>query len=574
MLSSISQHKIDIIVYVNKAKKLVITLNQCLWKRLLLFFALSSVAIWLNGYHFGTFDQVFHIPFFKVYQDPTLYSSDPFLQLKDFHFSYFWSLFIPAYRAGLFTQALFLTHFLVTFFTFVTFWGLSETMFHNPTANVLLTFALAFPHLGFPGFQIIEFSLLNRTFALPFLLWAITLYLQKKPIWSALLLGAMFNIHLVYTAFVVALIGMDLLLNFKKQEWKRVIPAIITFGLFCLPMLFQKQGVAPGIDLTLRPDLAKLESSSLLYTVYYPIGPQPYVWASTIQGIAGVVIILLSMRYHPVRETDHTMRSFLAAIGVVVAVGSLGSWFLPVTFIIQFQMIRIGVFLLYFTYLYLAYLISVTLEFDSIQAWFKVLLVFSLVAVALPVVPLMLWLCRHTRLRQITAPVTITLVLLICALEISIANAANLFSPGLFIDGERSDWRDAQEWARENTPKDALFITPPYIFWHYESDWRVFSERGTVVSICESMELHYYPPFASNFEMRMNDLAPGSIEKFNGNYYDTMRFTQEAFETLDDDDLAKVADKYGADYLVLPRGTITNFASVYQNPSYAVYKLD
>ncbi|MGB4596031.1 MAG: DUF6798 domain-containing protein [Anaerolineaceae bacterium] len=552
----------------------VTELNRCLWKRLLLFSALTMIAILINGYHFGTFDQVFHIPFFKSYQDPTLYSSDPFLQLKDYHFSYFWSLFIPAYRAGLFEPALFITHVLVTFATFWAFWDLCETMFHNPTANVLMTLALTFPHLGFPGFQIIEFSLLNRTFALPFLLWALSLYFKKQYFWSALLIGLMFNIHLVYTAFVIALIGMDLLLNIRRLDWKRLIPAFLIFGLLFIPMFMQKQGVAPGLDFTLRPELAKLESSSTLYTVYYPIGPQPYVLAGTLQGIACAAIILLSIRHHPISETDKTMRSFLIAIAVVITVGSLAAWFLPVTFIIQFQMIRIGVFLLYFAYLYFAYLIAKTLENEHMNGWFTLLLVFSYVVVIFPVVPLIIWLLRNTKLRRISASTTIASILLIAVVEIGVATAAGLFSPGIHIYGLKSDWRSAQDWARENTPKDTLFITPPYIFWHYESDWRVFSERGTVVTISESLELHYDPAFTEEYVTRMNDVAPGAIEKFNSNYNDTFRYTQEAFETLEDADFSGLAQKYGADYLVLPNTTPSDLPIVYQNPTYSIYQLN
>lgn len=555
-------------------RDLVTELNRCLWKRLVLFFVLTMVAILINGYHYGTFDQVFHIPFFKAYQDPTHYPNDPFLQLKDYHFSYFWSLFIPAYRAGLFEPALFVTHVLVTFATFWAFWELCETMFHNPTANVLMTLALVFPHLGFPGFQIIEFSLLNRTFAIPFLLLALSLYFRKRYFWSALLIGLMFNIHLVYTAFVIALIGMDLFLNIKRLEWKRLIPAFLIFGLLFTPMFMQKQGVAPGFDFTLRPELARLESSSTLYTVYYPVGPQPYLLVSTLQGLACAAIVLMSMRYHPKPETDNTMRSFLIAIAIAITVGSLAAWFLPVTFIIQFQMIRIGVFLLYFAYLYFAYLIAKTLESEPIQDWFKLLLVFTYVAVIFPLIPLVIWSLRNTKLRKISATATIASILVMAALEIGGATVADLFSPGIHIYGLKSDWRSAQDWARENTATDTMFITPPYIFWHYESDWRVFSERGTVVTICESMELHYDPTFTSAYVTRMNDIAPSAIEKFNGNYYDTFRYTQEAFETLDDADFSRLAQKYVVDYLVLPNQTPSDFPIVYHNPSYSIYQLN
>ena len=94
------------------------------------------------------------------------------------------------------------------------------------------------------------------------------------------------------------------------------------------------------------------------------------------------------------------------------------------------------------------------------------------------------------------------------------------------------------------------------------------SPNGTLAIICELMELHYDPPFASEFVPRLNDLAPGAIEKFDGNYYHTFESVREAFETLTDEDFERLADKYAIDYLVLPSHTSSDLPVIYRNPSY------
>ena len=46
------------------------------------YLAAALACIMLIGYHFGTFDQVVHIPFLKTWANPTLYPTDPFLDLR------------------------------------------------------------------------------------------------------------------------------------------------------------------------------------------------------------------------------------------------------------------------------------------------------------------------------------------------------------------------------------------------------------------------------------------------------------------------------------------------------------
>ncbi|MEA4958601.1 MAG: hypothetical protein VB029_02710, partial [Anaerolineaceae bacterium] len=59
--------------------KFVDEINQNARKRHLLFIALTLVTVFINGYHYGTFDQVFHIPFLKSLADPQLFPGDPFI---------------------------------------------------------------------------------------------------------------------------------------------------------------------------------------------------------------------------------------------------------------------------------------------------------------------------------------------------------------------------------------------------------------------------------------------------------------------------------------------------------------
>src|SRR5512133_2119341 len=111
------------------------------------FLLAALIALWIGGYHFGTFDQVIHIPFLKKFADPGLYPTAPFLNLRSEHLSYFWFLFIPAYRAAILEPVMFVVQVLATYGLFWMFWELSETLFHNNLANLISISLLIFPHM-------------------------------------------------------------------------------------------------------------------------------------------------------------------------------------------------------------------------------------------------------------------------------------------------------------------------------------------------------------------------------------------------------------------------------------------
>ncbi|HPT24017.1 MAG TPA: hypothetical protein PLN80_05705 [Anaerolineaceae bacterium] len=553
--------------------KFVDEINQNARKRHLLFIALTLVTVFINGYHYGTFDQVFHIPFLKSLADPQLFPGDPFISLRDYHFSFFWYLLLPFLKIGKLEIAMFVLHLVTTYLTFWAFWSLTDVLFKNRLANVLCSLALVFPRIGFPGFQIIEFSLLNRTFAIPFLIGALVLYLKKNYALSFLVIGLMFNIHLVYATFLLAMIGLDLLLSIRRIPVKRVLAALLLFALASLPIFLRKSAVAPGLDFSLRPELRDIEALSLLYTVYYPIGKIPYVWMNTLQGLTCAAMLLITIRRAHSKGFDENLRNFLIAILMVILVASLASYLWPITAIIQFQALRIGVFLLYLAHICMANLVARSLGTESLTTLQKIVLIVSYVTLVFPIAWLIFWLARKLQPRLAKSQAVLLAGLML--LEVVLATQLHYFAPGFHIFGTRTDWVETQLWARHNTPKDAVFITPPYEFWHYESDWRVFSERRTIATVPEFMVLHLKPDDLPNFVSRFEDLAPGVISQLDGDYNRTLALTRQAFDGLTEADFVRLGQKYQADYVVLPATStsVPDLAQVYANAGYAIYQL-
>lgn len=555
-------------------KKLSFYLSEHPFQRHLFFLLVAILAVAVNGYHFGTFDQVFHITFLKKFLDPSLYPGDPFLDLRWYHFSFFWFPFIPLLKAGLLEISMFIIHVLTVYGTVWMFWELSNLLFENATTNLLVVLALIFPHIGFPGFQIIEFSLLNRTFVLPFLLGSIYLYLKDKKYGAFALLGLMFNLHVIYAAFVLCMFLLNEALTFKWKAWWKPILRLGLFVAVGLPVLLWRAQTGNGIDLTLRPEMLDLAARGLLSTIYHPISALPHVIGNLVAGIGTVWAFVLGHRRAPATPIHRTTRNFAVAIGILIGVGLLTTYVLPVTIFVQMQILRVGVFMLYFGMLYFAHFLVSQFESGRLNKQAFLLLGLSYVILISPLAAILLWLLLRALRKTALRPVWLfPLMVLIEALTLGISLQSNLWSPGFHIYGPNSDWRDVQEWAKASTPVDTKFISPPHLFWHYIPDWRVFSERATVATAPELMEIPFDPTFETNFRPRLEAVAPGAIEQFDGDYMQTLAMIKQAYYTNSAEDFTEVGCQFTAEYLVVEADHPYSLPLVYQNEGFFVYQL-
>jgi hypothetical protein len=167
----------------------------------------------------------------------------------------------------------------------------------------------------------------------------------------------------------------------------------------------------------------------------------------------------------------------------------------------------------------------------------------------------------------------LSIIIAIQAVTIAVGLESDIWEPGYRINGPQSDWRAVQEWAKAATPQDAMFITPPQIFWHYIPDWRVFSERGTIFTTPEMMEIPFAPSFMPSIEERLAAIAPGALEQLNGDYLKTLEITGAAFYTNSREDFIRLACDYQADYLVVESTHPYDFDLAYQNDGFLVYRL-
>lgn len=538
-----------------------------------LFFAGAVAVLLLYGYSFGTFDQSIHIPDLKAFADSSLYPGDGYLDLRFQHYSYFWLLFEPFWRLGILEVTVFIVHLLITYLTVWMVWTLSEQLFHNPLTNLLSLFAFVLPHLGFGGWTLFEWSLLNRTFVLPFLIAAVILFLRGRIRFAFLLVGLLYNLHALSVNFVLAPMLFICLMDWRKIGLLKIASGFALFVVGALPVLVWKLS-GPGGDLNVNRAWFDVISLGMLYNEYAFVSPHLHIIVSTLSGLGTVGMFLIGRRYPAAGDQNRTITLFVIAALLILVAQVVVVTLLPVTLLIEFQLMRAGIWIIVFGLLYMTNYLAVSYEKRTEAGADWALLVASFLLSLVSFVPVLVWGIQRLGIsRSWRRVLGVTGALGGMALGGFVILGMGLWQPEINIYPPKTDWNEAQMWARDNTPKDTVFITPPQIWWLFTSDWRAFSERSSVVTLVELMEVGFAPNYSSTWEHRFNELAPGVLAQLDGNPVDNARIVGRAFYSLSDQDLRRVACEYHAAYLVVEKPHLHNFTVAYQNDGFVIYAM-
>jgi hypothetical protein len=548
-------------------------LAQSVSARRTLFLAATAISVAFIGYHFGSFDHAFHIPFLTKEAFPDLYPADPFLDLRLTKASYFWALFVPAMRGGWLEPLLFVIHLTATYATFAGIWSVSMALFRRPLAALLAVTAFIFPHIGFAAFPVLEFMVLNRTVVLPVLLFALTWYLEGKPLRSFLVMGLMFNLHLISVQFVLGLCLFDSLMRFRWREWYAIPLRLGVFALGAAPLLIWS-GSGQSLDFSLRPEWLWTVAGGTIYNIYYFWGPYPQIIVTTLSGISTLAMLAIGRRAMRGLPHARTMRHFSVAVLLVLAAQWVVSHWLPVTLIIGLQIMRVGVMALLLGYVGLAYALAEAIRTGQLRGREMVAVLLGFLFPPFPFIPLLVWgLWRWLRPGRIRQAVIGVSVVVLSSAAVLLALSFGVWFPGIHVYARTTPWHAAQLWARANTATDALFITPPQRWSLYDAEWRTYSRRSAVVSLIELAEASFSPAYLDSWVPRFDDLAPGARAQFAGDYFTNVKLTEAAYNSLSAEAVLALAEKYGADYYVVAVGHERDWPVAYANDGYVIYGL-
>lgn len=111
-------------------------------------------------------------------------------------------------------------------------------------------------------------------------------------------------------------------------------------------------------------------------------------------------------------------------------------------------------------------------------------------------------------------------------------------------------WIQAQLWAEEHTPKQAVFMVP----WRRPSGFPIFSQRSTVADWESGGDVKFNYSFARRWDAERNDL--------------------EKFDQLTTTDFCRLRSKYDFQYLITKEGQILRFPLLYKNSEFSIYQFN
>jgi hypothetical protein len=126
------------------------------------------------------------------------------------------------------------------------------------------------------------------------------------------------------------------------------------------------------------------------------------------------------------------------------------------------------------------------------------------------------------------------------------------------IQGKVDPWSEIQIQAKQLSHKDDLFIVPPYL-----NDFCSYSNRAILGDWAEGANMLYLDnQFTEEWFERMTDL--GWTERFNG---------KQGYNRLTTDDMVRVAQKYGAKFVVTEKPKTFKLFKAYENDLYILYAI-
>jgi hypothetical protein len=266
-----------------------------------------------------------------------------------------------------------------------------------------------------------------------------------------------------------------------------------------------------------------------------------------------------------------TLRNFIYAGIIVLAVNVITVNWLPVTIIIQSQIARIGLWTLILSYLCFANFLARLYKEKTLLPSAFWLLVITFIVSPTPILPLLIWLlvrnAKNDKVIKTAAVATALTFLASCVLFL----ALGFWHPGIYIYGENSPWVDVQDWARENTPISARFITPPEKWGVQEADWRVHSERASAVTLSELLVAAFQPGYEIEWAPRFDLLAPGALQRFNGDYFSNVEVTRQAYTSLSTEQLISASCQFDTQYIVREKPSQHPLPLAYENSAFVVY---
>lgn len=557
----------------------------------------SLASLTLIGYRYGDSNHGITVPILKKFIDRSLYSSDQLVATGDLFptvFYRFLAAFLPSTDWVPF--AYFVLYVISIALTYAAVYRMGVWASDGDRGVGALAVLLAMPvRTSLAGEALYRVAFSHSHLASGLDLMALALFLEGRRVLPLLIVSFGVYNHALYSLYLLVPFTMMLLWEGKSLPRRTTL---IRMAVAWLPVLpFLASAAAQGKPMTREwLDLLILRSSHHSFPGYFGDAlPDAVVWL--LLGLAAAA------RSEPRRRWNLSV--FIFATSLLFVFGTILTEFIPVKAFLQFQPHRIWRFLSVILLAFMAtdivrlwrasplmrvlsaaYFLTIfatgleqlgpviliavfAANQPPLPTWLRLLGAAALVTMEWPD-RAVLWtdyVVEFLRRLQNPAVFAVLGAGLLVALSIGQKNRRRSVSLSLlaFVVAagplvadnyrrqrfrfEQGSFRAAQNWARERTPKTAVFLTPPQ-----EAGFRVFSERAIVGEWKDGTQQYFDDDFAREWGRRMEAVMAREFGKYS------------------DDEIVALAREFGADYIV-GQGRRRKLPIAFDGGSTVVYSL-
>ncbi|MEX2755459.1 MAG: DUF6798 domain-containing protein [Candidatus Sigynarchaeota archaeon] len=539
------------------------------------------------GYYYAKIDRLLYIPFILHQYDPALFQRDVLLTSNQDTFSLF-SVFMGA-LLHVFGNLEVLMLIIYVPCVFAINWSvckISMTIFNNRKA-MYITLVLIITPLPFMAK---DDGLHPKIIAIAFELIAVSLILNNHFKKASIFLGFAIIFHLLMIIGVLIAMCYYLIL---KRRFREFLHSVVIIGIFALPLVLFSVIFNNTKSSFVLYDPIFVE---LVKKLYGGRGYFPLSIGAILLGVLGIIFICFFIllffwkkvsfttilkfwnaselekkdRNHFSQEDMNQKTGIIFLTGCILYGGSIViSIGIPSPLLLGFQFHRVLHIVIIMFFVYLGQFISELIaNRKSIAPLIEsaVMILLGAILLAVNIIILIAFLLLliiffidkikgffHDLIenKEIQLVVVFLSLVFLVSTVITVPRNVSIQFPWRPDDEQSSAWYDAQIWAKNNSPKDALFLTPYDIY----PSFRIFSERSIVVHLHDSAAAIFNRDFAFAIYERYQDLA---------NY-----------DEKNADQLLFLSKKYGADYAVTYSGQfITNATMMYHNSYFTIFKIN
>lgn len=557
---------------------------------------IALAGIELVGYRFGDSNQGITVPILKRFMDPSLYKWDVMVATGDKFPTVFYNLLAAVLPSTDWVPAAFFALYIVSIAAALAGVYRIGRWCGGREAGVLALLIAIPVRVGIANEALYRVQFSHSHLSSALVIWCMAWFLEGRRLLPLLALSIGAYVHALYSVYVLIPCLIVVLLEAKEIGRRRTLVRLAAGTLLMLPfVVWAFANRAPMTSQWL--ELLKVRSAHHSFPSYF--GDQLAAGAF----LLALGVLTLS-RFS--REKRLLAACFIGGFAVQFVLGTVFTEWVPVKLVLQMQPHRCWRFLMLLLYGLAAAgvvtgwragglarvaavvtgLVLVNPQFEPLlpvalflqaavgrptpATWSRIVAAGTLLVLANWDGPHLSFLPEEYPIYALTNPTVLGAAALALAILVArertgtqrqlvgaIALAATVFWLGPTTyerkrpKWETGAWRDVQDWVRLHTPKDAILLTPPQ-----EAGFRVFSERTVVGEWKDGTQQYFDSDFATEWAARMEAVGP------------------EGFVKLSDEQLAQIARRFNASYIVVPpRRRRLGLNEVYRNNHYAVYTI-